>query len=213
MANLANAWQLLESRVARAETIVANVETLWQLAPPNSDVRKQIGDSELAALYEMSFLTTFGYWENFIEECLVRMLAGQGSGTYDPPVLVSPPRSTTLDHARTRLLDGRPYLLWHDVAKCISKTQAFVVNSPLENALLAAETDLGHFAAVRHAIAHRSKQTTDNFRKASTAISGVAHTSPGELLRALDHSDALNPVRWIRVISNRIREVALAATS
>ncbi len=74
-----------------SEQIVSSVEALWQTAPAGSHIRRQINESQLAALYEMAFISLFGYWENFIEDCTVRMLAGQGTSSYSPSIRVPPP--------------------------------------------------------------------------------------------------------------------------
>lgn len=214
MADLTTARVQLDKLITRTETIVGNVETLWQFAPLQSDVRKQIGEAELSALYEMSFLTTFGYWENFIEDCVVRMIAGQGCGTYPTPVLAQgQAKAPTLTAARVRLLGNRPFLLWHSPTKCVTQLTSHVVGSPLEAVITANQTDLEYYAAVRHAVAHRSTQTADNFAAASVALTGVGHSTPGLLLRSLDHTDPMNPIRRIRQISNALRAIALAATS
>ncbi len=210
MPSLTNSQSEFDRQVSRGEAIVANVEALWQTAPRGSDVRRQIGSNELSALYEMAFLTIFGHWENFVEDCVVRMAAGQGTVSYTPN-LVTPPRAPSLKAARQQVLGGRPYLLWYDPVRCIARVQAQVTGSPLENALSANQGSLQHYAAIRHAVAHRTTDSLQAFQTAALALTGVAHSSPGELLRTQDHSDPLNPVRWLRKISSDFRKVAALA--
>lgn len=212
MPDLTNSRIEFERQVTTAEGIVGNVEALWQLAPNGSDVRRQIGDAELAALYEMAFLTIFGHWENFIENCLVRMLAGQGTASYTV-ALINPPRAASLRAARSALLNGRDYMLWHNPATCIQRISSAVTGSPLETTLVARQQQIEFYAAIRHGIAHRSVDALDKYLTAATALCGVAHSRPGDLLRAQCHDDPLNPVRWIRKISSELRQLALAATS
>ena len=212
MADLVNARQLFEKRVAESEQIVSSVEALWQTAPINSHVRQQITDSQLAALYEMAFLSLFGHWENFIEDCIVRMLSGQGCTNYTP-ILVGGSRSQTLTAARVRLLNGRPFLLWYDPVKSADRIATHVSGSPLEIMLRSSETHIQHMAAVRHAIAHQSRDALASFRAVSLVMVGVVHTSPGALLRSQDHSDPLNPTRWLRRLTTDLRSLASLATS
>ena len=90
MPDLGNACATFQRRIDESERLVSSVEALWQTAPLRSDIRRQIGETQLCALYEMAYLSIFGYWENFIEECLTRMLAGQGCASYAPIILASP---------------------------------------------------------------------------------------------------------------------------
>jgi|TARA_R110002020_G_scaffold5703_2_gene23442 hypothetical protein len=212
MADLVNARELFEKKVAESEQIVASVEALWQTAPIGSDVRKQITESQLAALYEMAFLALFGHWENFIEECMVRMLSGQGCTNYTP-VFVAAPRSPTLTAARLRLLNGRPFLLWYDPVKSADKIAAHVSGSPLETVLRGSAMHIQNMAAVRHAIAHQSQDALASFKAVSLVMVGVEHAGPGALLRSQDHSDPLNPTRWLRRLTTDLRGLARSATS
>lgn len=209
MADLTLALKRFEHKVQRAEVIVSNVEALWQTAPRGTDVRKRIGEDELCSLYEMTFLSIFGHWENFVEDCLVRLIRGQGTPTYSPVVPAG--RAASLAEARTRLLDGRRWLLWHDPQRNLIRVRQHVTGSPLEQALDASGSQLEDYAAIRHAVAHRSPDALDNFNAAAMKLTGVEHGSPGRLLRSQDHSDPLNPVRWIRVISGDFRSIGAAA--
>ena len=211
MPDLSNARAAFDRAVLEAEKVVSNVEALWQTAPRRSDVRKQIGEKELFALYEMAYLSIFGHWESFVEECLTRMVAGQGSGVY-APVLVNPPRARTLQEARARILGNRRYLMWHDPAVAAGRIAQLVIGSPLEATLLAARQSIDDYAAIRHAIAHRSDDVVRGLGTASQSLTGVKHTVPGRLLRMQDHADPLNPVRWLRKISSDLRQLAFRAT-
>lgn len=212
MADLSTSLTEFERQVTISEGVVANVEALWQTAPPKSDVRRQIGEPQLGALYEMAYLSIFGHWENFIEGCLVRMIAGQGSATYTPQ-LVAPPRARTLTSARQRVLGNQSYLLWYDPQKSVTRISTHVTGSPLEAAIAAAQGSLERYAAIRHAIAHRSRDSLQQFSAASTALCGVSDRTPGDFLRRQDHTDPLNPVRWIRRISSDLRAIAASATT
>jgi len=212
MPSLANALATFEQRVEESEQVVSSVEALWQTAPLHSNIRRQVAGPQLSALYEMAYLSLFGHWENFIEECLIRMLVGQGSPSYRP-VVARGPRARTLADARNRVLDGRRFQLWYDPVKSANRVGGHVGGSPLQNVLLTSQGQIEHYAAVRHAIAHRSADAQTMFTAASMALAGVAHTSPGEFLRSQNHTDSLNPVRWIRVISTDLRRLAVASTS
>ncbi len=212
MPDLGNACATFQRRIDESERLVSSVEALWQTAPLRSDIRRQIGETQLCALYEMAYLSIFGYWENFIEECLTRMLAGQGCASYAPIILASP-KPASLRAARVLVLGGKPFRLWHDPVRSAARIAAFLTGSPIEAVLLSSQTTIEQYAAIRHAIAHQSEDADATFRVASTNLSGVARRSPGVLLRAQDHSDPLNPVRWIRIISSDLRRLAVAATT
>jgi hypothetical protein len=160
----------------------------------------------------MSYLAIFGHWENFIEDCIVRMLAGYRSGTYRP-VLVNPPAEKSLTAARARLLGGAPYALWHDPVKSLNRVVRLVVGSPLERQLTANRAVLETYATIRHSVAHQSQDSRSNFTAASLSLTGTSFSSPGRLLRAQNHSDPLNPVRWIRVVSSDLLRTAYDATA
>lgn len=211
MADLGNARQRFEKRVNESEQIVSSVEALWQTAPIGSHVRRQLNEGQLSALYEMAFLSLFGHWENFIEDCVVRMLAGQGCASY-APVIVTLPRSSSLAAARVRLLNGRSFLLWYDPLKSANRIATHITGSPLEQMLRASSVHIENMAAIRHAIAHQSQDALMSFRTASLAMVGVEHPSPGALLRSQDHSDPLNPTRWLRRLTTDLRTFAIHAT-
>lgn len=212
MPDLSLARTGFDKAVSSAEKVVSNVEALWQTAPQGSDVRRQIGDEELGALYEMAFLSIFGHWEAFVEECVTRMIAGQGSAAYTP-ILMDPPAARTLKEARLRMLGNHRYLLWYDPVTASDRVASHVVDSPLEATLHAAQTSIERYATIRHAIAHRSTDVRRNFEAVSQALTGVKHGSPGHLLRTQDHADPLNPVRWLRKISSELRQLAIQATT
>ncbi|GAA2250088.1 hypothetical protein N1031_19875 [Herbiconiux moechotypicola] len=175
-------------------------------------MRQQITEGQLGALYEMDFLTVFGHWENFIEDCTVRMLAGQGCPSY-VPTIAAPPKSPSLTAARTRLLNGRRFLLWYDPKVAADRIAGHVTGSPLELALRGAETGIGQMAGVRHAIAHQPQDALASFSTVSAEMVGVVHSSPGDLLRSLDHSDPLNPRRWLRRLTSDLRILGIQATA
>lgn len=212
MADLGNARRLFEKKVDESEQIVSSVEALWQTAPLGSNVRKQLTEGQLSALYEMAFLSLFGHWENFIEDCLVRMLVGQGCASYRP-LLVSGPKASSLASARAQVLGTQKFLLWYDPGKSADRIARRVSGSPLESALRASLANIENMAAVRHAIAHQSEDAFTSFRDASRTMTGVEYLKPGELLRAQDHSDPLNPTRWLRRLTTDLRTLANIATT
>lgn len=212
MANLSNALRLFDRKVTESEQIVSSVEALWQTAPMGSQVRRQIDESQLSALYEMAYLSLFGHWENFIQDCTVRMIAGQGCPSYSPTV-VTPPAARTLSSARTRVLGGKKFLLWYDPVRSADRIASHVAGSPLESMLRTSATDIQNLSAVRHAIAHQSEDALLSFKTASFLIGGIEYATPGELLRSQDHSDPLNPTRWLRKFTNDLRLLALRSTS
>jgi hypothetical protein len=210
MASLINARDEFHKRIDQSEEIVSNVEALWQIAPRGSDIRRNIGEPQLSALYEMAYLSIFCYWENFIEECLVRMMTGQKSPTFTPTFVTG--RLPSLNAARTALFNRNQYLLWYNPATSADRIAQHVMSSPLEQVLRTNGVKIRDYAAIRHAVAHKSDDAIAGFRTSSLNLTGVAYSSPGALLRNQDIADVLNPVRRIRVISSELRRFASDAT-
>jgi hypothetical protein len=104
-------------------------------------------------------------------------------------------------------------MLWYDPIKSADIIGGHVSGSPLETVLRSAESSINQMAAVRHAIAHQSDDALTSFRTASVSMTGISYDKPGKLLRAQDHSDPLNPVRWLRKLTTELRQFAVNSTS
>jgi hypothetical protein len=193
--------------------IVSSTEALWLTAKPTSVIRQQLKVDRLEALYEAAFLRVFSAWEDFVEESLTYLLAGYRTPTYTPLPAPGTKLAGTLKAARSALYGSRSYLLWHDPDRVINRAKRHVVSCPVENVFLAERLTLGHYAAVRHRIAHSSVDAAHKFRNAAVYIAGSEYKGlPGRFLRSPDLSDPLNQPKWIRVICDELSELAIQIT-
>ncbi len=198
------------SRFNEILKIAATTEGLWLAAPPASEIKKQLKVAQLEALYEATFLRIFASFESFIEDSLAHYMAGYATPTYTPAAATGS-LHTTVSGALSTLYGTRPFLLWHDMGKDIRRSQKYLVAAPVETALDANRTQLEAYAAIRHHIAHNSRDSRAKFEAAATSISGGKHGGkPGRMLRSEDISDPLNTPKWIRNIVDDMGTTALA---
>lgn len=180
-------------------------EALWLAAPPTTEIRRTLKVPQLEALYEAAFLRIFTAWEAFVEECLIRLMAGYRTSSYVPVATSGKHLFRTVREARSELYTGRDYLLWHNPTSIEKRSARYLVGSPIELQVRSSRVWLDDIAAVRHRIAHSSDDSHAKFTYASTHLTGTGHRGgPGRLLRATDPADALNPRRWILVFSEEL---------
>ncbi len=196
------------AKVGETLSIVASTEALWLMAPPASQIKRQLKVGHLEALYESAFLRLFTAWENYLEEVLVRLMAGYQTPGYTPTPAAGRTLLGTVSSARTTLYGGQDYLLWHRPATVVGRARAHLAGSPIETEITRSTSRLTDIASVRHRIAHSSADAQVKFRRASLAITGTEHRTPGRLLRAPDISDPLNQPKWIRVLSEDLKRIA-----
>lgn len=180
-------------------------EALWLAAPPATDVRKRLKVKQLQALYESAFLRIFTAWEVFVEEVVIRHMAGAESSSYVPTFAPGKSKSSSLKAARQELYGNKTYLLWHHPDGVIHKTQSCVLGSPVEICFSTNRSWFLAFAAIRHRIAHASSDARIQFEAAAIQLSGNNHRgSPGRFLRAHQSQDSLNQKRWILALSQQL---------
>lgn len=179
--------------------IAATTEGLWLAAPPASEIKKQLKVGQLEALYEATFLRVFASFESFIEDSLAHFMAGYATPAYSPSPVPGTAIYGTLTEALSTLYGNRAYLLWHDMGRDIRRSQSHLTACPVETALQGNQSRLEDYAAIRHHIAHNSKDSKQKFEAAALRITGSAHNGkPGRMLRSEDISDPLNTPKWIR---------------
>lgn len=190
--------------------IAATTEGLWLAAPPASEIKRQLKVGQLEALYEATFLRIFASFESFLEDSLAHFMAGYGTPSHSPAPAVGKSLFPTLTAALAELYGTRQYLLWHDMARDITRSQTHLVNCPSETVLAANKARLDDYAAIRHHIAHNSKDSRQKFEAAALRITGSAHGGkPGRMLRSEDISDPLNTPKWIRNVVDDMAGVVL----
>ena len=176
---------------------------------PRISIRQQLKVSQLEALYESVYLRIFSIWESFVEDVLVRLMAGYKTSTYQPARVPPCPSLSSIRAARSHLYGTRDYLLWHNPVNSADRAAKYVSGSPVEHVLRSQQVRLQAFADIRHRIAHDSDDSRVKFRNAALMISGGEYGGkPGKLLRATDISDPLNQPKWIRVISYELVDIA-----
>lgn len=190
--------------------IAATTEGLWLAAPPASEIKKQLRVSQLEALYEATFLRVFASFESFLEDSLAHFMAGYATPGHVPVPVAGSRLFPTLTKALNALYGKKTYLLWHDIGRDITRSQKYLVSSPLEIALVAHRARLDDYAAIRHHIAHNSTDSRQKFETASLRITGSTHKGqPGRMLRSEDISDPLNTPKWIRNVVDDMAGVVL----
>lgn len=156
-------------------------------------------------VYEASYLLIFSAWEGFLEEVMIRFIAGYENSSGLIPLQIGKSRSPDLSSAKIALFNGKSYLLWHSPDKPIKRSQQWFIAGPHETVISSAQTDIDHFAAIRHYVAHRSADCATKFDAAAMALSGsiVVGRRAGRFLRRTTVSGGAT-VRWIDRISNEL---------
>lgn len=134
---------------------------------------------------------------------MVHYLADYASGEYVPK-RVSGKAPRTLREAREELYAGKDYLLWHNPDQVVARVRKVLEECPVEAVVASSSTELGHFAALRHRVAHDSSDTKEKFKAAALALCGGEHRSVGRMLRSADNADPLNPRKWLLLIRERL---------
>jgi hypothetical protein len=160
----------------------------------------------LEFLYELAYLRAFSAWEETLEAILIRSLCGFASSAgQEIPVLGAYFR--TLADAEAALLAGRPFLLWHDSGKVISRCRAHV-DSTLpahpalqERTIASNQARLDAFAHIRHRVVHEQNDARAKFNTATLMIAGQTYREarPGKFLRDVD-STVAPPRKWLETI-------------
>lgn len=173
--------------------------------------------ARLELFYEMCFLRIYTAWENVLEEAFVRYLCAHSriGGTSVALLSSQGPYSSSISVARTRLLNGRRFLLWHDPQRVASLSQKFFHAGPHEIVLLSAQTDVDRIAAVRHRIVHRHGDARANFDAATLhyVTAKLRGSRAGSFLRRWNMAAPGAPRRWIDVLRQRLEGFALQICS
>lgn len=194
------------SDVDRSAGIARAGELAWTHSSPGSVTRRELRGSRLDVLYEMAYLRIFVSWEIFLEESFLRMMCGWSSPIHTP-TLVSPYHPfSTLAKARSALLGGREYLLWHNPQVVNKRCSDWFQNGIHSQVVESNEARLSWFAAIRHRIAHGSQQVKGEMDAASMSLAGRRYprASAGRFLRDWRKPEPLQQERWLKSIADEL---------
>ena len=154
-------------------------------------------------VYEAAYLLIFSAWEGFLEEAMIRFIAGYGNSSGSVPLQPGKVRCQNIAAARSALFGSRSFLLWHSPDKPIDRSKLWFVNGPHEMVISSAQSYIENFAAIRHYVAHRSPDCASKFESAALALSGVQPlgSRAGRFLRR-STSVGGRTVPWIDRIGN-----------
>jgi hypothetical protein len=178
-----------------AATLVTTLENARVAGTSVNGIKITQRDIEFA--YETAYLRMFTVWEDFLENSLIRFLCGYRhsagqeqlkAGTYYP----------TIADSRAAILGKNQYLLWHNPTRVIALAQKFLAPGRFDTVLLSAQSQLEHFAAIRHRIAHAQEHARVQFDGASMSLAGRRYpgSRPGRFLRDIVPS-SMPPMRRI----------------
>jgi hypothetical protein len=148
-------------------------------------------------VYEAAYLLIFSAWEGFLEDVMIRFIAGYENSSGKMVLKAGKSFKTDLFQSKQALYNGKAYLLWHSPNLPISRSQAWFINSSVEGVISSAQADIGHFAAIRHYVAHRSDDCATKFNLAALALDGVG-TSVNRAGRFL-RRQTVDPVSTLQV--------------
>lgn len=148
-------------------------------------------------------------WESFLEESFLRYMCGFHCKQSAPQVPNSGSHLSTLALARAALHGSQQYLLWHNPAKVVARSQSFFTQGAHETVIASNQARIEHFARARHRVAHAQQDAHRKFDQATMSLVGRRYPASrvGRFLRDRDASQPL-PSRWLQTIASEL--VALA---
>jgi hypothetical protein len=195
-------------RVSEALAL-ARAGDLAAAAPLGAPLRSEWHVARVELLYELAYLRIFVEWELFLEQTFLRYLCGYVSigGHMYPSVAGG--FCATLQTAETTILAGRPFALWHDPIRVITRARQFLSKCPHESVIASHTARLVDLAAVRHRIAHGQKDAKQKIDSATINLTGRRYRGarPGRFLRDWDHSGA-PPRRWLSALGLELGNLA-----
>ncbi|HWA27712.1 MAG TPA: hypothetical protein VG734_18800 [Lacunisphaera sp.] len=164
-------------------------------------------------IYEAAFLRGYAQWETFLEEAMIRYIAGfknsAGQLTLKPGLTFHP----TIAAAKRHLYSGSDYLLWHKPQTTIARSQRYFVNGLHETVTASATNDLLELSHIRHRIAHDQADARAKF-DALTRLRGLGvyqGSRPGLFLYD-GYTGVGGPCRWIEKIFSDLMGLAAQIT-
>lgn len=199
----------LRSRVSSSIGLAEIGEVAKAEASRNSQTWRNLHPVRLEALYEMAYLRIFVSWEAFLEDVFLRYLCGYTSKLGQAVPLPGTAFQPTLSSAQTALLGGQSYVLWHNPAAVVMRSQKFFQVCTVELAVSSHVAQLQQLAAVRHRITHAQTDARRKFDAATMAMAGRRYRGarPGAFLRDRDTSVA-PPIRWLEKLGRELTSLA-----
>lgn len=129
---------------------------------PRRGRMRRLLSEDIKAICELSFLSAFLSWENFLENSFTLYMMGKRSPSgFHPDRFVLP---TTVEHAFDIIAQGRKFADWVQVQDLRRRSQWYFRNGePFASALLSAATELDEMRLIRHRIAHMSTSAHRSF--------------------------------------------------
>lgn len=176
---------------------------------PSAQVKRDFSIYRVELIYELAYLRIFIFWEQFLEESLVRYLCGY-ENAHGREVLTTGAYDRRVEDARNRIKRGRAYLLWHNPQEVVNRVSGYVVGGMHETVINSNLIDLQHFANIRHRIAHLQEDARRKFDTASMRLCGKRFQGarPGKLLR---HKFSATE-RWVEKIGMDLFNLAKQIT-
>jgi hypothetical protein len=185
-------------------------ETVREVGGQGTIVRRELTPLRLMALYEMAYLRMFVAWESFLEETFLRTMCGYESAQYIPIFKSGQSRQPNLKDAFQALLfPGQDYLLWHNPKRIKRWAESWFDQGPHELVIASNLSRLEWLGAIRHRIAHGSKDARTKMDKATTGLAGrrYAGSSPGRFLRSWNEASQPRE-RWLYTIRSELSGLA-----
>lgn len=172
-----------DTEVRRALGLIAATERV-RASNPNTQVKHEFSIYRIELIYELAYLRIFVFWEQFLEESLVRYLCGY-SNVNGQQVPISGAYERRIEDARNRIKRGRQFLLWHDPQRVANRARGYITGGTHETIISSNLPDLQHFANIRHRIAHLQEDARVKFELSSMSLCGrrFRGARPGKLLR------------------------------
>ncbi|SUS07607.1 conserved hypothetical protein [uncultured Defluviicoccus sp.] len=191
----------------------AFVQTIELLRSQQTGRKKAVTTNKARFAYELAYLRAFAAWEAFLEESFLRYLCGY-THAVGPQTLVAPAVfCSTIHDAELRVLGGRSYILWHNPAHVVTRSQTHFVSGRHEVVLNSVLNRVEAFAAVRHHIAHQKRDTANQFDAACITLCGhrLPGSRPGSFLRkTVPHVSPSK--RWFELILTDLESYAAQIT-
>jgi hypothetical protein len=199
----------LQRSVREALRLSETIEVAKVEAISTSQTRRNLTIWKVYSVYELSYIKLFYLWEDFLESVFLRYMCGYVSTSYAPILLPGNSFSGSLAAAEAALLAGRQYLLWHNCAKVIQRSQRCFVGCPIEAVLLSNRSRIDHLAAIRHRIVHAQSDAETKFDNATMTFSGKRYrgSKAGMFLRDFVPGGS-PPTRWLTQLSQEITGMA-----
>lgn len=158
-------------RISAAEKLVLAVRPLAAIKGAGAGTRLHV--ENVGQIVELAFLGMCAQWETFLEDSMVRYLAGaKPSGGTAPTLRVG--RCADLTHAY-QVLSGKPsydpssdYMAWTNPSTVVDRANVFFRGGePYSTAINSCRDELKRAVLLRNRIAHSSNKCISDFKTAT----------------------------------------------